>query len=83
MKDAENIRASDSEDEVVRDKPPGQKRARRLEKEIVSITAAVAAKEVVISQDIAKFQDKARNHRMSLEVEVDNVWSKRNRTLMS
>ena len=71
MKDTVQLRASDSEEEVVGDKPPGQKRARRLEKELVVINAAVAKKEAEISKDIATFSERARIHKMTLEVEAE------------
>ena len=71
VKDTVQLRASDSEEEVVGDKPPGQKRARRLEKELVVINAAVAKKEAEISKDIATFSERARIHKMTLEVEAE------------
>lgn len=69
--DAEKIRQSDSEEEVAGDKPPGQKKARRLEKEIVVINAAVATKEAAIAKDITVFTERAKNHAMSVEVEFE------------
>ena len=70
-KAGEQLRASDSEEEVLGDKPPGQKKARRLEKELVVIDAAVAKKEAEISKDIATFTERAKMHQMTLEVEAE------------
>ena len=50
-------------------KVPGQKKARRLKKDLVVITANVAAKEAIISADIAKFQERARINMRAVQVE--------------
>ena len=71
LKEAEKLRASDSEEEVVGAKPPGQKKARRLEKELVVINAAVAKKEAAIAKDIATFTDRATSHKMAMTVEAE------------
>ena len=71
LKEVETLRASDSEEEVVGDKPPGQKRARRLEKELVVINAAVAKKEAAIAKYIATFTNRAKSHKLSMVVEAE------------
>ena len=73
LKETEKLKASDDEEEVAGEKPPGQKKARRLEKEIVVINATVAIKEAQIAKDIATFTDRAKNHKMSMEVEVERL----------
>lgn len=65
------MKASDEEEEVGGDKPPSQKKVRRLEKEIVSINAAMVKKVTAISKDIATFMERARNYKMSVDVEKE------------
>ena len=79
-KPTEKLRASDSENERVGSKPPGQKKARRLEKELVIITAGVAAKEAIISADIAKFAERARINMLSVRTEQSRQEVERERT---
>lgn len=59
---------SESDEEV---EPPCRKKARRLEKEIVRINAAVAMKEAAISKDIAMITERARIRKMSMDVEKE------------
>ena len=68
-KPTDALRTSDSENERTGPKVPGQKKARRLEKDLVIITAAVAAKEAIISSDIAKFQERAKINMLAVQVE--------------
>lgn len=68
-KPSERLRTSGSENERVGAKPPRQKKARILEKELVFITAAVAAKEAIISSDIAKFQERTKINMLAVKVE--------------
>ena len=68
-KSNEKLRTSDSETARVGSKPPGQKKARRIEKEMVIITAGVAAKEAIISADIAKFAERARINVVAVQTE--------------
>ena len=67
----EKLRASDSEEEVVAPKGPGQKKSRRLEKEMVVVAASLKEKEASMSMDIQKFLERASMKRMTLQVEVD------------
>ena len=68
-KPTEKLRTSDSENEGPGGKVSGQKKARRLEKDLVVITAAVVAKEAITSADIAKFQERARTNFLAVQVE--------------
>ena len=60
---------SDSEEEQVGPKVPGQKKARRLEKDLVVLTAAAVVAEANVAADIAKFQERSKINLLAMEVE--------------
>ena len=68
-KHQDDMRMSDSEEEQVGPKVPGQKKARRLEKDLVVLTAAAVVAEANVAADIAKFQERSKINLLAIEVE--------------
>ena len=55
----DDFRASESKEEQVKEKVPGQKKARRLKNDTFIMTVAAMVAEAIVAADITKFKERA------------------------